>query len=161
MSVVDWLGCVMSTTSRLPIGRLHAVVDEMCAVDPIYLTTSEKQELLVEAARARARLQAIEMNVLAVGDDIAEATGDRSTAAWLATKTRDAPGAIRANAKLAVALETRWTQVQAAFAAGEVNLAQVRVIDKALTDLPKDLGDDLIAKAEAYLVDRGRPAGSS
>jgi len=142
----------MSTTSRLPIGRLHAVVDEMCAVDPIYLTTSEKQELLVEAARARTRLQAIEMNVLAVGDDIAEATGDRSAAAWLATKTRDAAGAIRANAKLAVALETRWTQVQAAFAAGEVNLAQVRVIDKALTDLPKDLGDDLITKAEAYLV---------
>ena len=142
----------MSTTSRLPLGRLHAVVDEMCAVDPIYLTTSEKQELLVEAARARTRLQAIEMNVLAVGDDIAEATGDRSTAAWMAAKTRDAPGAIRANAKLAVALETRWTQVQAAFAAGEVNLAQVRVIDKTLTDLPKDLGDDLITKAEAYLV---------
>ena len=142
----------MSTTSRLPLGRLRAVVDEIGAVDPIYLTTSEKQELLVEAARARARLQAIEMKVLAVGDDIAEATGDRSTAAWLATKTRDAHGAVRATAKLAVALETRWTQVQAAFAAGEVNLAQVRVIDKALTDLPQDLGDDLISKAEGYLV---------
>ena len=42
--------------------------------------------------------------------------------------------------------------MQAAFAAGEVNLAQVRVIDKALTDLPKDLGDDLLTKAEAYLL---------
>ena len=32
------------------------------------------------------------MSVLAVADDVAEATGDRSTAAWLATKTRDAHG---------------------------------------------------------------------
>ena len=73
-------------------------------------------------------------------------------AAWLATKTRDSHGAVRANANLAVALETRWTHVQAAFAAGAVNLAQVRVIDKALTDLPQDLGDDLIANAETYLL---------
>ena len=79
----------------------------------------------------------------------------------MATATRDAHGRVRADARLAQALDQRWTQVQAAFAAGEVNLAQVRVIDKALTDLPKDLGEDLIAKAEAYLVTEAARSGSA
>jgi hypothetical protein len=137
----------MSSTYAEPLERLHGVLDELAAIGPEFRSTREKQELLVAAARARARLQAMEMAVLAVGDDIAEATGDRSTAAWLATKTRDAAGTVRANAKLAVALETRWTRVRAAFAAGQGNLAQTRVIAEALQALPKDLGADLIGKA--------------
>ena len=56
------------------------------------------------------RIEAAELRVLAASDDIAEATGDRSTAAWLATQTRDAHGTVRRNAALASALESRWAQ---------------------------------------------------
>ena len=77
----------MSTGSRLPIGTLHAVLDEIGAVDPIYLTTAEKQGALTELSRARARIEAAELRVLAAADDIAEATGARSTADWLADET--------------------------------------------------------------------------
>jgi hypothetical protein len=46
----------MSSTLRLPIGSLSAVLDEIGAVDPIYLTTGEKQTALVDLARERSRL---------------------------------------------------------------------------------------------------------
>ena len=51
------------------------------------------------------------MKVLAVSDDVAEATGARSTAAWLADQTRDAHGDVRRSAGLADALKSRWVQV--------------------------------------------------
>ena len=69
-------------------------------------------------------------------EDIADATGARSTAAWLADETRDAHGVVRRHSTLATALDQRWTQTAAAFAAGQVNLAQTRVIAEALEALP-------------------------
>ena len=43
-----------------------------------------------------------------------------------------------------------------AFAAGAANLAQVRVLVDALDALPTDLGNDLVAKAETYLVEQAQ-----
>jgi len=149
----------MSTISRLPIGELHAVLDEIGAVDPIYLTVAEKQDALVELTRAEARLQSTRLRVLAAADDIAEATGDRSTATWLADQTRDAHGTVRRHAALASALESRWVQVADAFASGSVNLAQTRVIVEALDALPKDLGEDRLVKAELLLVEEAATLG--
>ena len=152
VSVVDgWL-----VPCPPPRGSLGAAAtrwsDELGAVDPIYLTTSEKQELLVEAGPpARAR----------VAGDRDEGAGCRATMlprrpvtapprpGWQ-TKTRDSHGAVRGHAKLAVALRDSLDPgVQAAFAAGEGHLAQVRVIDKALHRTASGPGRDLIAKAEA------------
>ena len=149
----------MSSTSRLPIGELDAVLDEILAVDPIYLTTAEKQSASLQLAKADARLQAARLRLLAVSDDIAEITGDRSTATWLADETRDAHGAVRRNAALASALDQRWVQIANALASGSVNLAQARVIVEALDALPKDLGDSQRGKAEAYLVDQAADLG--
>ena len=63
-------------------------------------------------------------------------TGARSTAAWLADETRDAHGTVRRHSTLAAALDQRWTQTATAFAAGQVNLAQTRVIAEALRPCP-------------------------
>ena len=149
----------MSTTPRLPIGELHAVLDEIGAVDPIYLSTVEKQEAMVELARVRARLDAAQLRLLAASDDVADATGARSTATWLADETRDAHGAVRQLEALAAALDERWVHVRDALGAGAVNLAQTRVIVEALDALPKDLGEDLLAKAEAFLVGQAAALG--
>ena len=60
---------------------------------------------------------------------------------------------------MAAALDQRWTQTAAAFAAGQVNLAQTRVIAEALEALPADLGEDLLAKAESLLVTEAAKLG--
>ena len=149
----------MSSSYAEPFARLEECLDEIGAVDPVYRTTTEKQEALLALSQARARIDAELMRVLAVADDVAEATGARSTAAWLADETRDAHGRLRADARLAVALDSRWHTVRKAFGKGEVNLAQVRVITDALQALPKDLGEDLLAKAEEFLVDKAAHHG--
>ncbi len=105
------------------------------------------------------RAQAQQLRVLAAADDIAIETGDRSTAHWLATQTRDNPGTLRRHAALADALDRRWTGVADAFATGDLNLAQVRVIADALDALPSDLGDDLRAKAETLIVTEAATLG--
>ena len=59
-------------------------------------------------AKAKARMAAEELRVLAGADDIAEESGDRSTAAWLAHQTREAHGTVRRHAALASALDSKW-----------------------------------------------------
>ncbi len=104
-------------------------------------------------------MAAEELRVLAASDDIAEATGDRSTAAWLAHQTRDNHGTVRRHAAFAVSLGVAWTQTADALGAGDLNLAQARVVVEALDALPDDLGDDLVVKAEAYLVEQAATFG--
>ena len=82
----------MSSTYAEPLDRLHGVWDELAAISPTFRTTGERREFLIGVAKAKARMAAAEMRVLAVSDDIADATGDRSTATWLADQTKDAHG---------------------------------------------------------------------
>ena len=95
------------------------------------------RELLSALSQLISRAEAERLRVLAVADDIAEETGDRSTAAWLATRRgtrrgptprhalwgrrsgRGGPGPVR-----------RWGP-------GSVNLAQARVIVESLTRCPR------------------------
>ncbi len=142
----------MSSSPRLPIGVLDAALDDIAAVDPVYLTTAEKQTALRDLSRLEARVQAAKLRVLAAADDIAVETGARSTAHWLADATRDNPGAVRRLSALAEALDERWTQVGTALADGVVNVAQARVIAEALDALPAGLEPETLAKAEAYLL---------
>jgi hypothetical protein len=149
----------MSSQYAEPLTRLETCLDELLGIAAVFRTTTEKQDLLLRAARARTRLQALETAVLTVADDVADKAGARSPAAWLAVETRDAHGRLRDQARLGTALETRWHKLAKAFGKGEVNLAQVRVIDKALTDLPQAVGEDLIGKAESFLVDHASQHG--
>jgi hypothetical protein len=149
----------MSSTYAAPFERLGACLDEIGSIDPTYRTTGEKQRALIALAHAKARIAAEELRILANGDDIAETTGARSTAAWLADQTRDNPGTLRRHAALADALEKRWTRTGTAFRAGAVNQAQATVMVAALDGLPKELGDDLRVKAEVYLVEQAAVLG--
>jgi hypothetical protein len=101
----------MSTTYTGPLDRIEGALDELAAISPAFRTTGEKQELLVGMSRLIARAQAEWMRVLASADDVADATGDRSTATWLANQTRDAHGVVRRHAALAADLADRWVQV--------------------------------------------------
>jgi hypothetical protein len=149
----------MSSTYAAPFERLSACLDEISAIDPTYRSTGEKQHALVGLSEVIARAHAEQLRILGSADDIAEVTGARTTAAWLADQTRDNPGTLRRHAALADALDKRWTRTGVAFRAGAVNLAQVTVMVAALDGLPKELGDDLRVKAEAYLVGKAAQLG--
>lgn len=134
------------------IAAMDAALDEVAEVDPMYMTVEEKKAALVGSARVRARADALELRVLAAADDVAEVTGDRSAATWLADRTREAHGTVGRKAALARALAVRWTRTADALEAGQVNLAQAREIADALDALPGGLEGDLLVKAEALLV---------
>jgi hypothetical protein len=142
------------------IAASHAAFDEIAGVDPIYMTVGEKKAALVAIAKLRARADALDLQLLAAGAvDVADETGARSTAVWLADQTRDAHGTIRNRASLARALHHRYQLVADGLAAGTLNLSQTRTIVDALDTLPKDLADGLLAKAETYLVEQGADLG--
>ena len=149
----------MSSTYASLLDLVERGLDELSAISPAFRTLAERREFLLRVARVKARVVAEELRVLAVSGDIAEETGDRSTATWLATKTREAHGTVRRHAALAASLGSRWTRTADALGDGDLNLAQARVIVEALDALPEDLGDDLVVKAEAYLVEQAQVFG--
>ena len=149
----------MSSTYASPLDLVERGLDELAAIGPEFRTVGERQELLLRISRLISRAEAERLRVLAVSDDIAEATGDRSTAVWLANQTREAHGTVRRQSALASALGSRWTHTADALGAGDLNLAQARVVVEALDALPEELGDDLTVKAEAYLVEQTQVFG--
>src|SRR5687767_7107750 len=126
----------MSSRYAEPLDRLDGVLDELAAISPEFRSAGERQELLLRISRLISCVDADRLRVLATAADIAEVTGDRSTAAWLATQAREAHGTLRRHAGLASALATRWNLTSDALGAGDLNLAQARVIVEALDALP-------------------------
>ena len=138
---------------------IDAAFDEITGVDPMYMSVEQRQAALVHSARVRARADAWELRLLAASGDIAEATGARSSATWVAVETREAHGAVRRRASLAAAVDERWGQVGKALESGVLNLAQARVIVEALDALPDDLDPALLGKAQAHLVEQAAQFG--
>jgi hypothetical protein len=149
----------MSSTYASPLDLVERGLDELAAIGPEFRSTDERQELLLRILRVISRAEAVRLRVLAASADIAVATGDRSTATWLATQSREAHGTVRRHAALAAALGSQWVQTGEALGDGDLNLAQARVIVEALDPLPDGLGDDLVVKAEAYLVEQAGSFG--
>ncbi len=114
----------MSSTYASPLDLVERGLDELASIGPEFRTVGEKQELLLRLSRLISRAEAERLRVLGASDDIAEETGDRSTAVWLATQTRDNHGTVRRHAALAAALGSTWTQTANALGAGDLNVAQ-------------------------------------
>nr|WP_276310084.1 HNH endonuclease signature motif containing protein [Nocardioides speluncae] len=123
------------------------------------MRTSEKADALLTLARLEVQLAALRLKVMAAADDVAVDAGARDVAAWLAHETQASPKSCRAEQHLAVGLDTRWTRLGTAVADGVVNLAQARVIARALDELPADLDPELLVQAEEHLVDAAEHHG--
>ncbi|WP_408898304.1 DUF222 domain-containing protein [Nocardioides sp. R1-1] len=148
----------MSTATLAPPHPMVGCASELCAaldrvaqVQPVYMTTGDKERALVELARAKAKLAEVEARILAASDDIAVEHGARDVADWLAHATRADARTVRADLRLATALQSR-PAVAAGMAAGAVSAAQARVIVTAVEELPVELGAELAAEAERTLV---------
>ena len=147
----------MSSTYASPLDLVERGLDELAAVDPVYRTTGDEKELLLRTTRLISRLECERLRVLPAADDVAETTGGRSTAAWLATQTRDNHGTVRRASALAAQLEVGLDR--RGVGCRVVNVAQARVIVESLDALPDELGEDLTVKAEAYLVEQAAVFG--
>ncbi|RHW26051.1 HNH endonuclease [Nocardioides immobilis] len=101
-------------------------------------------------------LAELKLRVLAAAGDVAMEAGARDVGAWLAHQTRADSSTARAEARLAQALDRRWTAVAAGMADGTVSAEQARVIVAGLDNLPDRVGTEVIAKAEEQLVDYAR-----
>ncbi|WP_406035699.1 HNH endonuclease [Nocardioides sp. NBC_00163] len=137
------LGAVVAITGAL---------EEVAAANPAFMATDQKAATLVEIARAKAQLAELELRLLATADDVAAESGARDVAAWLHHHTHQRPETLRADLRLAEALDRRYHQVAAAMRAGVCNPAQAQVIVNALADLPADLDPEIRIKAEETLV---------
>src|SRR4051794_24289622 len=86
---------------------IDTALDDVASVEPMFMTTEQKQTALVELTRLTSRVESLKLRVLAAADDIALETGARSTAAWLADTTRDNHGTVVRSARLADAVDMR------------------------------------------------------
>lgn len=148
-----------TTTHPLVAGvaAIGAALDAVTAVDATFLPPTDKADLLLAVHRERQRLHALELALIAASDDVAETDGSRTVAAWLAPRVNADHGPVHAQMQLARVLDTRWTATAAATRVGSCTLEQARVIARALDDLPRtELGPELLARAEAYLLECAR-----
>jgi hypothetical protein len=156
----------MSITSRPPVHPLlaaaHTVaetLDDVADIDPLYLSVSQKQTLLVGLTAAITRLTGLRADVLAVAEDVASESGARSAGAWLTARTRTSRQQAASDQRLGEVLRERWPTVRRAVRTGAVTWEQAGILTRSLNSLPDGLDPDLLAKAEAHLVHKAGEFG--
>ncbi len=137
------------TATTLIDDALKAVAD----TNPTFMPTTEKAEALKELVHIESRVAELRMRILADSDDLASGSGARDAAGWFADATRTRFEDARADLHLATALDRRWQAVGAALREARVNTAQSRVIVRVLDALPDEVPRDVLAAAEAALID--------
>ncbi len=147
--VADSLGAhpVVACAARLS--------EELAAIAevPVELMSAEdKAAALVAVSATVDQAQALRLRLLAASDDVAVGAGARDAGAWLAHEVRGDRREQQRDLRLGEALARRWQRVGDGLAAGEVNLAQARVVAHALDQLPEDVPADVVASAEQQLV---------
>src|SRR6478609_7256110 len=117
----------------------------------------ETAAVLVELTRHEAEVAELKARVAAHADDlhVGQDVGASSAASWLAHTTRTTRPAAAGTVRLGHDLEAH-PQTRDALAHGDVLADQARVIIRAVDQLPDDVDTDLVAKAEAHLLDLAR-----
>ncbi|NGN94554.1 DUF222 domain-containing protein [Nocardioides sp. KC13] len=131
---------------------ITGVLDGVADANPSFMATDQKATALVEIARAKAQLAELELRVIATAADVAAEAAARDVAAWLHHHTHQRPETLRADLRLASALDRTYGLVAAAMRTGACNLAQAHVIVNALDELPADLDPEVRIRAEQTLV---------
>ena len=133
--------------TRSALGSVAAV--PIWSMDP-----AETTHALSEVQAARAQLAELEARLLAHADwtEIAAQTGATSTANWHAHTTRTTRLQAHRAMRLATGLEDH-DPTRTALATGQIHVEQAEAILRALTDLPEDLDQEIVEKAERQLLD--------
>jgi uncharacterized protein DUF222 len=132
---------------------IEAALKDAAGVDPAFMGTGDKAEVLRRLDRLGDQVAALRMRVMANADDVAESTADPSVATWLAAETHTDPRDRSGELALARALDRRWTRLAAAVLDGSVALSQARIIANSLEDLPEtEVGPEGLVRAEEALI---------
>jgi hypothetical protein len=73
---------------RAAIETMAAALKDVVDVDPTFMTVADKKTALIALAGLGARLEELQLRVLATAEDVAHDEGARDAAAWLAHHTR-------------------------------------------------------------------------
>src|SRR4051795_8825962 len=131
-----------------PIGafsaRLAAALDRVTDAPAWSMTPEEERTVLVQLAASAARRAELGLRVLAAADrdDVGTVNASATTGAWYAAATRTTRPAAHADVTLALALDGPFEATRAALAAGRVDTGQARVIVRAVTALPDQVGPE-------------------
>ncbi|GAA1100870.1 hypothetical protein GCM10009668_18690 [Nocardioides dubius] len=138
---------------------IEAALDLCSDAEPIYLTTAEKQAVLLKMPVLQARLTELNYRLLACAFDVADAHGARNIGDYLAHETHQAHGTMARELRTARDLDSRWMHLHAALRDGRVNLAQSVEITRSLNALPDDLDTTVLRDAERTLVEHAKQFG--
>ena len=141
------------------LADVRAALKGVADSNPTFMSTDDKAEALRALVRAKAQLAELRLGVLVDAGDVAEQTGAKDAAGWLAHVTRTRFTDARADLALAVALERDRPVLAAAMREGDVSLAQAHLIHRAVAALPGLVDADTVAAAEAHLVERAEDFG--
>ena len=144
------------------VDGLEELLDGVADLDPGYLTTGDKADVLVRLTGLVDRVEGLRLRVMATAMDVAEVEGAPTVAAWLAPRTRVTTRSLHGREQLARGLDRRWQLVGAGVATGSVSMAQAEVIVRALEaldalDAPsvgESVDRELLAAAEQHLVEK-------
>ncbi|GGD24811.1 hypothetical protein GCM10007231_25010 [Nocardioides daphniae] len=121
-------------------------------VNPTFMPTDEKGSTLLTLLAIESQVTELRLRVMAAAEDLAEREGFHTSAGWLAHHGRVRRSDAAADLGLAQTLARELPVLAAALREARVNVAQARVIGHAVSELPRRIGEDLIARAEAELV---------
>jgi hypothetical protein len=135
--------------------RVHAALDALSDAAMWSMTPGELRAVLPELARAEARLHELRLRALVAADsaDIAAESAATSTAAWVAHRTRQVRSTAHAELQLAHELDTTDPTTRQALADGRLDVAQARVVVRAVSALPMSVEAHERELAEKHLVD--------
>ncbi|QWC85019.1 HNH endonuclease [Nocardioidaceae bacterium] len=142
--------------ARETVSSVHDALDAAGPVEG--LSSRECDALIAEVARARARLQAYELRLVAAAakTTVASDAGVRTTSDWLAARTRTTGAAAARTVGLASDLDDRLPATSQALDAGLVSREHAAVIAHATAQLPAGLSAQDKAIVEQRLVERSR-----
>ena len=141
------------------VDGLEGLLDQVAELDPGYLSTADKADVLVRLTTLVDRVEGLRLRVMATAMDVADVEGAPTVAAWLAPRIRSTARSLHGREQLARGLDRRWQAVGAGVADGRVSMAQAEVIVRALEalDAPsvgEPVDRQLLANAEQHLVEK-------
>src|SRR6478735_4399156 len=139
------------------VDALEELLDGVVDLNPGYLSTDDKADVLVRLTTLVDRVEGLRLRVMASAMDVADVEGAPTVAAWLAPRTRTTTRSLHGREQLARGMDRRWQVVGAGVAAGTVSLAQAEVIVRALEalDAPatgERVDRELLVLAEQHLA---------
>ncbi|MGN6577824.1 MAG: DUF222 domain-containing protein [Nocardioides sp.] len=140
------------------LDSLSDALDRLADAPLWSMTLAEQRQGLVKIHRERARLEELELRLLAQADrdQVGAESGATSTPAWLAHETKTSRAARFADLHLAEDLADTFHATRDALAAGGIDAEKARIVVNAVKTLTAeydDLPPGTHQRAEAHMVD--------